>query len=65
LVRLVAQRTRAHGQLYGGALDPVGRNHNAAVLAHLAIVAPATSDDDIDVGLFAVGLEFTFFALQW
>jgi hypothetical protein len=64
LICLIAKRTRPHGKVYGRALDSVGRHDDAAVFTHFAVIAPPASDDDIDVGLFSIGLKLALFTLQ-
>ena len=64
LICLVAQRTRAHRQVYSGAPDPVGRYHDAAVFAYFAVIAPSAPDDNIDVCLFSSLAFEVYLALQ-
>ena len=65
LVCFVAKRTGAHGELDCIALDAVGGDDNAAVLAHFTVVAPATANDNVDVGLLAGVFKVGCFPLEW
>lgn len=53
LIRLIAKRTRPHRQLDLLAPYTVRGDDDAAVLAHFALVAASTPDDDVDVRLLA------------
>ena len=65
LVRLVAERTRPHRQVYSRALDAVRRHHHAAVFAYFAVIAPSTPDDNVDIGLVSfIRLEFPLLPLK-
>lgn len=64
LICLVVQRICAHGELHRRAFDAIRCDHNTAIFAHFAVVAPSTSHDDIDVCLFAFSLKFAFFSFE-
>ena len=53
LVCLVAHSAWSHRQLDLSAFDTIRLDHNTAVLAHFAVIAPSTPDDNVDVCLFS------------
>jgi hypothetical protein len=63
MIYLVAQRACSHRQFNLFAFNAVGGNNYAAVFFDLALVATSTSNNYMDIRLFALALKFSLFSL--